>query len=153
MPPTMTIRDVASADHNQWLKLWDGYNAFYQRVGPTAVSSAVTETTWARFFDSYEPIHCIVAEENGTLIGIAHYLFHRNTTMLGPTCYMQDLFTSEEARGRGAGSGLIDAVYQRAKTAGSTRVYWHTHETNMTARRVYDAIAQNSGFLVYTKDL
>lgn len=153
MPPTMTIRNAASADHDQWLKLWDGYNAFYQRVGPTAVSSAVTETTWARFFDSYEPIHCIVAEENGTLIGIAHYLFHRNTTMLGPTFYLQDLFTSEEARGRGAGSGLINAVYQRAKVAGTTRVYWHTHETNMTARRVYDAIAQNSGFLVYTKDL
>lgn len=153
MPPTMTIRNVARADHDQWLTLWDGYNAFYQRVGPTALSSAVTETTWARFFDSYEPIHCIVAEENGTLIGIAHYLFHRNTTMLGPTCYLQDLFTSEEARGRGAGSGLIEAVYERAKRAGSTRVYWHTHETNMTARRVYDAIAQNSGFLVYTNDL
>ncbi len=153
MPPTMTIRNVASADHDQWLKLWDGYNAFYQRVGPTAVPSVVTETTWARFFDSYEPIHCIVAEENGALIGIAHYLFHRNTTMLGPTCYLQDLFTSEEARGRGAGSGLIQAVYERAKRAGSTRVYWHTHETNTTARRVYDAIAQNSGFLVYKNDL
>lgn len=153
MPQTMTIRDVERTDHDQWLTLWEGYNAFYKRVGPSAVSSVVTETTWARFFDSYEPIHCLVAEDNGTLVGITHYLFHRNTTMLGPTCYLQDLFTSEDARGRGAGRGLINAVYERAKAAGSTRVYWHTHETNATARSVYDAIAQNSGFIVYTKDV
>jgi GNAT superfamily N-acetyltransferase len=113
----------------------------------------VTQTTWARFFDHYEPVHCLVAETPDKLVGTVHYIFHRNTTMLGPTCYLQDLFTSEEARGKGVGRALITAVYERAKSVGSTRVYWHTHESNATAQRLYDGIAQRSGFIVYRKDL
>ncbi len=147
------IRDVARADFDQWLPLWEGYNTFYRRVGPTAVSPEVTQTTWARFFDSYEPVHCLVAEAGGALIGLAHYIYHRNTVMLGPTCYLQDLFTGEAARGRGVGRALIEGVYERARAAGSTRVYWQTHETNETARKLYDAIAERSGFIVYRRDL
>jgi GNAT superfamily N-acetyltransferase len=150
---TISIRDVAPSDFEQWLPLWEGYNAFYKRVGPTAVPMEVTRTTWARFFDHYEPVHCLVAEASGQLIGTVHYIFHRNTTMLGPTCYLQDLFTREDARGKGIGKALILAVYDRAKHAGSTRVYWQTHETNVTAQRLYETIAQRSGFIVYRKDL
>jgi GNAT superfamily N-acetyltransferase len=147
------IRDVRPSDFDQWLPLWDGYNAFYKRVGPTALPMKVTQTTWARFFDHYEPVHCLVAESLEKLVGTVHYIFHRNTTMLGPTCYLQDLFTREEARGKGVGRALITAVYERAKSVGSTRVYWHTHESNATAQRLYDGIAQRSGFIVYRKDL
>ena len=153
MTQTVRIRDVAPSDFEQWLPLWEGYNAFYKRVGPTAVPMDVTRTTWARFFDHYEPVHCLVADASGQLVGTAHYIFHRNTTMLGPTCYMQDLFTTEQARGRGVGRALIAGVYDRAKSAGSTRVYWQTHETNGTAQRLYDNVAQRSGFIVYRKDL
>jgi GNAT superfamily N-acetyltransferase len=64
---------------------------------------------------------------------------------------LQDLFTSETARGKGVGRALINAVYQRAKDAGSSRVYWLTHETNQTARELYDKVAENSGFVMYRK--
>src|SRR6266850_364462 len=77
-----TIRPVTRADYNQWLPLWDGYNAFYKRTGPTAVPPEVTQTTWARFFDGYEPVHALIAESDGKLVGLVHYIFHRNTTML-----------------------------------------------------------------------
>jgi len=147
------IRGVAQSDFDRWLPLWEGYNAFYERVGPKAVPMQVTHTTWARFFDHYEPVHCLVAEASERLVGIAHYIFHRNTTMLGPTCYLQDLFTSEGARGKGVGRALISGVYAHAKSAGSTRVYWQTHETNLTAQRLYDSVAERSGFIVYRKDL
>lgn len=147
------IRSVERSDFEQWLPLWEGYNLFYERVGPKAVPMAVTETTWARFFDHYEPVHCLVAEDAGTLLGLTHYLYHRNTTMLGPTCYLQDLFTRADARGRGVGRALIEGVYERAKAAGSPRVYWQTHETNATAQRLYDVVAERSGFIVYRKDL
>jgi GNAT superfamily N-acetyltransferase len=153
MTANFVVRDVAQSDFEQWLILWDGYNAFYKRVGPTAVPLEVTRMTWGRFFDHYEPVHCLVAERDGKLIGIAHYIFHRNTTMLGPTCYLQDLFTSEAARGRGIGRALITAVYDRARAAGSPRVYWQTHETNATAQRLYDAVAERSGFIVYRRNL
>jgi GNAT superfamily N-acetyltransferase len=109
--------------------------------------------TWARFFDAYEPVNALVAELDGRLVGLVHYIFHRSTIMISPTCYLQDLFTSEAARGRGFGKALIEAVYGKAREAGSPRVYWLTHETNHTAMRLYDAVAERSGFLQYRKML
>jgi len=145
----VVVRDIARTDYDQWLPLWDGYNEFYERIGPTALPRAITDTTWARIFDSAEPVFAMVAERDGALIGLVHYLFHRSTTLLAPICYLQDLFTSEAARGTGVGRALIEAVYARAKEAGSERVYWQTHETNKIAQRLYDNIAVRSGFIVY----
>jgi GNAT superfamily N-acetyltransferase len=147
----LIVRPIARQDYDAWLPLWDGYNRFYGRFGPTALPAEITRMTWARFFDAYEPVHGLVAESEGKLVGLVHYLFHRSTTMIEPTCYLQDLFTDETARGRGVGRALIEAVYQRAKAAGGTRVYWLTHETNATARKLYDQVAESTGFIVYRK--
>jgi GNAT superfamily N-acetyltransferase len=147
------IRPVDRADFDQWLPLWDGYNKFYGRSGATALPAEITRMTWARFFDAYEPVHALVAEGEARLVGLVHYIFHRSTTLIGPTCYLQDLFTAEAVRGQGVGRLLIEAVYQRARTAGAARVYWLTHETNATARRLYDRVAERSGFIVYRKDI
>jgi len=151
MPATLTVRPIARADYDQWLPLWDGYNAFYGRFGATALDPEITRTTWERFFDAAEPVHAIVAEEGGVLLGLVHYLYHRSTTSIGPSCYLQDLFTRDEVRGRGVGRALIEAVYAAAQAEGSPRVYWQTHETNATAMRLYDQVAEKSGFLVYRK--
>jgi GNAT superfamily N-acetyltransferase len=145
------IRSVVLADFVGWKVLWDGYNAFYGREGPTALPPETTQMTWSRFFDAYEPVHALVAETSGGLVGLAHYLFHRSTIQIGPTCYLQDLFTTEAGRGRGVGRALIEAVYERARIAGAPRVYWQTHETNTVAMRLYDKIAERSGFVVYRK--
>jgi GNAT superfamily N-acetyltransferase len=150
---TASIRRVVPADFAQWLPLWDGYNKFYGRFGATALPAEVTQTTWARFFDAYEPMHALVAESDGRLVGLAHYIFHRSTIMLGPICYMQDLFTAEAARGKGIGQALIAEVYAQAKIAGATRVYWQTHETNLTAQSLYDRVAERSGFIVYRQQI
>jgi GNAT superfamily N-acetyltransferase len=147
------VRPVAPGDFAQWLPLWEGYNEFYGRVGPTALPRAITEATWGRFFDAYEPVRALVAESDGRLLGLAHYLFHRSTIMIGPTCYLQDLFTSAEARGKGIGRALIDGVYEAARSGGAARVYWHTHETNHVARALYDQVAERSGFIVYRKQV
>jgi GNAT superfamily N-acetyltransferase len=149
----VTVRPARPDDYDQWRPLWDGYNAFYERKGPTAVSEETTRTTWARFFDGYEPMHALVAESEGRLVGLVHYIFHRNTTMFGPTCYLQDLFTAKEARGKGVGRALIEGVYEKARAAGSPRVYWLTHETNKTAMALYDQVAKLSGFVVYRQDM
>jgi GNAT superfamily N-acetyltransferase len=147
------VREVTEADWAGWLALWDGYNTFYERVGPTALPETVTRTTWARFFDPDEPVHALVAEADGCLVGLVHYLFHRTTTSIAPICYLNDLFTSAEARGKGVGGALIEAVYDRARPAGSARVYWLTHETNAIARRLYDQISTMSGFIVYRTEV
>jgi len=147
------VRPIERRDFEGWLPLWNGYNAFYGRSGPTALPEEITRTTWARFFDDREPMHALVAERDGTLIGLAHYLFHRSTISIAATCYMQDLYTSEGARGSGVGTALIEAVYVAAANAGSQRVYWQTHETNATAMHLYDRVAERSGFVVYRRVL
>lgn len=147
MSGPLLIRSVAPKDFAQWKRLWEGYNQFYKRD----LAPEITEMCWKRFFDAYEPVHALVADVEGRLLGLAHYIFHRNTTMIGPVCYLQDLFTAEPARGRGVGRALIESVYERAKEAGSPRVYWQTHETNLTAMKLYDQLAERSGFVVYRK--
>lgn len=153
MPFQVTIRPIAASDFEAWLPLWAGYNKFYGRSGPTALADDITQMTWSRFFDAYEPVHALVAESDGELVGLVHYLFHRSTTRIAPTCYLQDLFTTESVRGNGVGRALIEAVYARVKEAGSSRVYWQTHETNTTAMALYDKVAERSGFLIYGKAL
>jgi GNAT superfamily N-acetyltransferase len=147
------VRAIRSSDRAAWAPLWDGYNEFYGRSGPTALGPAITETTWGRFFDPAEPVFAFVAEAGGELVGLVHYLFHRSTTQIPPTCYLQDLFTRADARGKGVGAALIEAVYAAAKAEGCARVYWQTHETNAVARTLYDRIAERSGFIVYAKVL
>lgn len=153
MAGELTIRPIAVADYDAWRPLWDGYNTFYGRSGPTALPEENTAATWDRFFDPAEPVHALVAERDGALVGIVHYLFHRTTTALAPTCYLNDLFTDPDARGGGIGRSLIEAVYDAAHAAGSLRVYWLTHETNTVAMRLYDQVADKSGFLVYRQDV
>jgi GNAT superfamily N-acetyltransferase len=148
-----TVRDIVPSDYAEWLPLWQGYNAFYRRSGPTALPAEVTDTTWKRFFDSSEPVHAFVAELDGRLVGLVHYLFHRSTTQLAPVCYLQDLFTHPEARRTGVARILIEAVCGRAQQLGSPRVYWQTHESNLTAQRLYDQVAKRSGFIVYSRNL
>lgn len=149
----LIIRPVEAGDYVRWLPLWDGYNAFYGRTGDSALAAEITQTTWARFLDPAEPVHALVAQHGDMLLGLTHYLYHRSTTAIGPTCYMQDLFTTAAARGKGVGGALIKRVYEDAKIAGAGRVYWQTHETNHTAMRLYDAVAKRSEFLIYSKRL
>jgi len=149
MPGPIHVRSVIQSDFARWKPLWEGYNRFYERVIP----AEVTLTTWSRFFDAYEPMHSLVAEQEGKLVGMVNYLFHRNTAMVAPVCYLQDLFTDSTTRGKGIGRALIEAVYAAAEAAGSPRVYWMTHETNKTAMKLYDKMAERSGFVQYRKQI
>ena len=151
MSDSLVIRPVSRSDFDRWLPLWEGYNAFYGRSGETALAPEITRTTWARFFDAYEPVHALVAESGKQLVGLVHYLFHRSTTAIAPVCYLQDLFTNAAARGQGIGGALISEVCEEARKAGVSRVYWQTHETNRIAQTLYDKVAERSGFIVYRK--
>ena len=149
MSNPMFIRPIQQADLEAWRPLWGGYNAFYGREGKTALAPEITKATWSRFFDPDEPVFALVAESEGKLLGLTHYLYHRSTTRIELTCYLQDLFTAPVARGRGVGRLLIEGVYQAAKAAGIKRVYWQTHETNTAGRMLYDKVAKHAGFIVY----
>lgn len=153
MNENLLIRKIQRVDYAGWRPLWDGYNHFYGRQGPTALPERITEFTWERFFSREESVHALVAVQDSRLIGIAHFLFHPSTTRLTDVCYLQDLFTAEEARGRGVGRRLIQSVYEVARAAGSSRVYWQTNEMNVQGRALYDKLAEHKGFIIYTHEI
>ncbi|GGY24504.1 N-acetyltransferase [Paludibacterium paludis] len=144
---------MAEEDYAEWRPLWDAYNAFYGRQGDSALDEAITANTWACFFSDAEPVNALVAESQGRVVGIVHYLFHRSTTRLGDVCYLQDLYTLESLRGKGVGRKLIEAVYVAAGDAGCSRTYWQTQASNAVARMLYDKLAENKGFIVYGHEL
>ena len=153
MSQPIQVRLVERDDFVKWRPLWDGYNAFYGRAGATALPESVTLTTWERFFNPIEPVFAVVAVREGAVIGIAHYLFHRSTTRVEPVCYLQDLFTHPQQRGQGIGKALIRSVYERAKSAGASRVYWQTQASNEAGRGLYDQVAKHFGFIVYSHEI
>jgi len=134
---TFDVRPVRDGDVDGWLPMWEAYTASYGRTGPTALPAEITATTSARFLDPTEPVHALVADTGNGLVGPAHYLFHRSTTAIAYSCHLQDLFTTEEARGKGVGRALIEAVSERAEGSG----------------RLHDAVADRTEFIVYAKSL
>jgi len=136
-----------AADKPAWLPLWAGYLEFYR----TSVAPDVTETAFARLTGPDDDMFGLVAEQAGRIVGIAHCILHRSTWARGKYIYLSDLFVSPDVRGSGAGRALIGAIYKRADELGAERVYWLTHESNAKARRLYDSIAFNDGFVEYRR--
>lgn len=142
----IAVRPLEQTDHGDWRRLWTSYLTFYE----SSVSEKVYDTTWKRLFaeGEFEP-RGFIAFADGQAAGLVHYLYHRSTWSVEGNCYLQDLFTVAEVRGKGVGEALINAVKQAAFERGVTNVYWMTHETNSTARRLYDRVACKTGFIEY----
>ncbi len=146
----MTIRAITADDRAAWVPLWTGYLTFYETVLP----ERVYDETWRRLLDPREPVWGAFAlDATGTPVGLVHWLFHRTCWAIEDNCYLQDLYVSPEVRGGGHGRALIEHVADKAREAGAGRLYWNTHETNATARKLYDAIGVRSGFIQYRKAL
>jgi GNAT superfamily N-acetyltransferase len=143
----MQVRPVRPDDHDLWLPLWRGYQAFYR----VDILDAVSHVTWARLLDPAEPMWGALASDGPDVVGMVHWIRHRSCWTIGDYCYLQDLYVAQAARGKGAGRRLIDHVYQAAREAGCSRVYWLTHETNTDAMQLYDRVADRSGFVQYRK--
>ncbi|MDH3232359.1 MAG: GNAT family N-acetyltransferase [Alphaproteobacteria bacterium] len=145
---SVTIRPLADTDRADWEERWRNYLVFYEAELPPAQ----TETTWARLMDPAGDPHGLVAvDDGGKMIGITHYLFHVSTWLMGPTCYLQDLYVDEAARRTGAGRALIEAVYAAADAAGASQVYWLTQHFNDTARQLYDRVGKATPFMKYNR--
>lgn len=145
----LAIRPLAATDRAAWEPLWQGYLTFYK----ASLSPETTDATFARLTGGAEPMGGFVAERDGVMLGIVHWVVHRSTWNVKDICYLQDLFTVEAARGTGAGRALIEAVRQMAQVKGCFRVYWQTHESNLQAQALYDKVAEKSGFIVYRQGL
>jgi len=142
----VVINPLRPDDRADWLPLWDRYLTFYE----TELDDATTDATFARLTTAGANLHGAIArDDQGTAIGLVHWLTHPATWTTSDYCYLEDLFVSADARGTGAGRALVEHVRGWAATHGSTKVYWHTAETNATARALYDQVAKRTGFIHY----
>ncbi len=141
------IREIEARDRPGWDTLWRGYLDFYE----AHLSEEISALTFRRLLDPAAPMFALVAEQAGALVGLAHCVLHPATWAEGPYCYLEDLFVAPEARDLGLGRKLIEAVYRHADARGAARVYWLTHETNGTARVLYDSVGKRSGFIQYRR--
>ena len=145
---TLTIRPLTAADQPEWRRLWTAYLAFYE----TTLPDAVFDTTFARLLYPPRPEqNALVAELDGRLGGLVHYIYHAHNWRAEDVCYLQDLYVDPETRGTGAGRALIEAVYAAADANGTPAVYWLTQEFNTTARQLYDRIATVTPFIKYQR--
>jgi len=147
-PAPLTIRALAAEDKAQWQALWKGYLAFYDTTRPQTIYDLYFERLLG---DDPQDFHGLVAEENGRLLGLTHYVFHRHGWSVENVCYLQDLYALPDARGRGVGRALIEAVYAAADAAGAPQVYWLTQDFNTEARQLYDRIGTVTPFIKYTR--
>ncbi len=148
MTNALTIRPLRPEDRDQWAEMWRDYLAFYE----TKVPDSTFQSTFARLLgDDPNDFSCIVADLDGQLLGLTHYLFHRHAWKEESVCYLQDLYARPEARGTGVGRALIEAVYEEADRQKAPSVYWLTQENNHTARKLYDRIGKLSPFLKYQR--
>ncbi|MET0613639.1 MAG: GNAT family N-acetyltransferase [Pseudomonas caspiana] len=143
------IRPVTEQDHAAWLPLWHAYLTFYK----TELSDAVTASTWQRFLDPSEPTNAALAWQDGTAVGMVHFIYHRSNWSIANACYLQDLLVAPEQRGTGVGRRLIEYVYATAKANDCDKVHWLTHETNATAIQLYERIAERPGLIQFRKAL
>lgn len=138
------ISPLRTDERARWQQLWGEYQQFYK----VALPDAVTDSLWQRM--QAGTLHGLGARDaSGNLQGFVHYLFHGDTWSEQDACYLQDLYVHPSARGTGCGRRLIKAVAAAAHRAGSNAPYWLTHETNATARALYDRLAKNHGFIQY----
>jgi GNAT superfamily N-acetyltransferase len=139
------LRDARPSDKTDFLRLWNAYLAFYK----TDLAPEVTAATWARLMDPASPVKARLAEVDGQVMGFAIHLHHPSTWVASEDCYLEDLFVSDTARGRGVGRALIDDLIALARTKGWARLYWHTNETNTRARGLYDTYTPSDGHIRY----
>ncbi len=141
----MHIRVLNENDFQSWKVLWSSYLEFYH----STMSDESTEITYSRLLSDEHPMYCLLYEHDGEPVGLVHFIMHRSTWTTGDYCYLQDLYVSKSFRGNGAGKALINAVYNQAKDAGCSRVYWTTQENNYQARKLYDVMANKTDFIQY----
>ena len=147
MSADIVIRPIDADQQSSWLPLWRGYQVFYKADIPAEVSAV----TWARLLDAAEPVHGALAWDGDKAVGLVHYIFHRSTWTAENSCYLQDLYVDPDVRGGGIGRRLIERVYEVAQAEGAAKVYWLTHETNATAIKLYEQVAQRPGFIQFRR--
>jgi GNAT superfamily N-acetyltransferase len=142
MSTMVEISFLAESDRAPWEGLARGKDAYFD----VERSDGDYERTWRRLIDD-ERLRGIAARLDGTMVGIAHYLFHASVWYAG-RCYLADLFVDAEVRRRGIATTVIQWVARDSREHGFPALYWNTLE-DAPARALYDKVGNYHKGLIY----
>lgn len=150
--PAADVRLPRPADRDAWLKLWTDYHA-YGPQGGAPPPAEVSVATWTNFLDPAMPMHALLAQREGGMVGFAHMVVHPTTSLGGPSGLLLDLFVEPSLHGRGIGSALMEAAFGLAEAEGAVRLTWNVRADNGAALRLYERLGLPSGHIIYRREL
>lgn len=145
MSAGVVVRPVAAGDRAAWGELYRGYRDFYEKPH----DAAVLDTVWEWLMDPAHETRGLIAELDGTPVGVAHFRRFARPIDGGHAFYLDDLFTAPAARGSGAGSALLRRLAEIARDEEAVLVRWITADDNATARSLYDRLAKQTPWVTY----
>jgi len=147
--PPFAVRPAESADENQWRELFLAYGVFYGRSFENDAVSRV----WGWLMDDTHSVSGWVAHDGDTLLGIAHLRHQEDTFAAGSSWFLDDLFTSPDARGRGVATAIIGALKGFVGENGGGLLRWITDADNAQAQRLCDTLATRTSWVVYEQEI
>ena len=139
------IRELKPSDKEEWRKLFKGYGDFYK----APINDDILTTVWDWLFDKKHVVNGLCYEIEGKIVGIAHYRTMPRPLKGKYIGFLDDLFVDPDFRGQKIGQKLIEALKNIAKSNNWQVIRWITHSNNKTAKKLYDKIANNTGFDLY----
>jgi GNAT superfamily N-acetyltransferase len=140
------IRPMRAGDREQWQPLFLGYCRFYDR----SCDESKQQTVWRWLMDPEHVLQGLVAEdEEGVLLGLAHFQPWPNTLSGADVCYLGDLFVSPDRRRKQIGKQLYLAVFDECRRRGWGSLRLLTQKSNQVGQELYDQFGEASDFLFY----
>lgn len=131
---TFSIRQATKNDMPRVLELITELAIFEKE--PHAVEVTVDELETGAFEDPKQFV-CFVAEFEGIVEGIA-LVYKRFSTWKGSILHLEDLIVSQNKRGTGLGTALLDAVVKYGYNLGVKRISWEVIDWNEPAIVFYE---------------
>jgi GNAT superfamily N-acetyltransferase len=90
-------------------------------------------------FGPQPKFHCLIAEVEGAVAGMALYFFNYSTWVSRVGLYLEDLYVDPTFRRSGVARALLQRLWALAKDAGGARMQWLVHRDNQAARKLYES--------------
>ena len=139
------IRFLEQKDKEKWAKLYNSYADFYK----VPMNTGILDTLWNWIHDKNHVVKGICFELDNKIVGIAHYRTMPRPIKGQYIGFLDDLFVEPEMRGQKVAQKLINHLKSLSKVNNWDGIRWITHSSNENAKKLYDKIANNTGFELY----
>ena len=139
------IRELTQNDFNNWSDLYKGYANFYK----VPMNADILNVLWAWIQNKNHVVNGICYELEGKIVGIAHYRTMPRPIKGKYIGFLDDLFVHPDFRGQKIAQKLISYLKTLSKNNNWDGIRWITHSSNENAKKLYDKIANNTGFKLY----